>query len=79
MINPFKEKSNSSLITGIVVGGVVAAGLAFLFLTEDGEELLNSLKHMIKDKAKDFASEVVSDRTGIKKQTVKKAADIVTK
>ena len=79
MKNLFKENSNSSLIAGIVVGGVVAAGLAYLFLTEDGEELLYSLKHMIKDKAEDFASEVVSDRTGIKKQTVKRAADAVIK
>lgn len=79
MDNPFENKSNTGLIAGIVIGGVVAAGLAYLFLTEDGEELLESLKHSLKDKAKDFASEIVSDKTGINKQTVKKAADVVTK
>ena len=78
MNNPFENKSNSGLIAGIVIGGVVAAGLAYLFLTEDGEELLESLKHNLKDKAKDFASGIVSDKTGINKQTVKKAAGVAT-
>jgi len=47
-------------------------------LTEDGEELLESLKHSLKDKAKDFASGIVSDETGVNKQTVKKAAGVAT-
>jgi len=79
MKNPFEKKSSTGLITAIVVGGVAAAALAYLFLTEDGEEVLDTLKHRLKETAKDLASAVVSDKTGIAKKTVKKAADFVVK
>lgn len=79
MNNPFEKETNKGLIAGIVIGGVVAAGLAYLFFTEDGEELLQDLKRLLKDKAKDIASGVVSEKTGISKKTVKKAADEAAK
>jgi hypothetical protein len=77
MKNPFEKEKNTGLIAGLVIGGIVAAGLAYLFLTEDSEKLLESLKHKVKDVAKDFAAGVISDKTGIHKSTVKKAEDVV--
>lgn len=77
MKNPLEKEKHTGLISGIVIGGIVAAGLAYLFLTEDGEELLESLKHKAKDLVKDLASGVISAQTGINKGTVKKVADHV--
>ena len=79
MENPFKKETHNSLIAAIVIGGVAAAALAYIFLTEDGEEMLEELKHKFKETAKDIASGMVSDKTGISKKTVKKAADVVMK
>jgi len=77
MKNPFEKELHTGLIAGIVIGGVVAAGLAFLFFTEDGEETLAGLKHKLKDIGKDIAAGVLSDKTGINKTAVKKAGDVV--
>ncbi|MDB4926617.1 hypothetical protein [Mucilaginibacter sp.] len=77
MKNPFEKESYKGLIAGIAIGGVVAAGLAYLFFTEDGEELLAGFKHKLKDMAKDIGAGIVSDKTGVSKPTVKQAADIV--
>lgn len=77
MRNSFETESHTGLIAGIVIGGVVAAGLAYLFFTEEGEETLVGLKHKLKDIGKDIAANVVSGKTGINKSTVKKAADAV--
>lgn len=79
MKNPFEKETNKGLIAGMVIGGVIAAGLAYLFFTEDGEELLESLKRRLKDKAKDIASGVVSEKTGIPKKAARKAADVIAK
>lgn len=79
MKNPFEKENNSGLIAAIIIGGVTAAALAYLFLTEDGEETRATLKHKVKDIAKDIASGVVSDKTGISKKTIKKAADVILK
>jgi hypothetical protein len=65
MKNPFEKERHTGLIAGLVIGGVVVAGLAYLFFTEDGEELLKSI-----------GAGILSDKTGLKKRTVKKAADI---
>lgn len=77
MKNPFQKESHTGLIAGLVIGGVVAAGLTYLFFTEDGEETLAGLKHKLKDIGKDIAAGLVSDKTGINKSTVKKAEDAV--
>jgi hypothetical protein len=77
MKNPFEKESHKGLIAGIAIGGLVAAGLAYLFFTEDGEETLAGLKHKLKDMAKDVGAGLISDRTGVDKTTVKKAEDIV--
>lgn len=79
MENPFRKGDNSGLIAAVIIGGVIAAALAYLFLTQDGEEKLAGLKHKFKDIAKDLASGVISDKTGFSKRTVKKAADFLVK
>jgi len=77
MKNPFEKESHKGMIAGVVIGGALAAGLAYLFFTEEGEETLDGLKHKLKDIAKSLASGIISDKTGIDKSTVKKAADVV--
>ena len=79
MKNPFEKKSNTGLIAAAVIGSITAAALAYLFLTEEGEELLAELTHKAKDMAKDVASGIVSDKTGIAKKSVKAAADVAVK
>ena len=77
MKNPFEKESHTGLIAGLIIGGLVAAGLAYLFFTEDGEETLAGLKHKLKDIGKDIAAGVLSDKTGIDNKTVKKVEDVV--
>lgn len=73
MKNPFEKQTHTRLIGGIVIGGLIAAGLAYLFFTEEGEEALAGLQHKLKDIGKDIAASALSDKTGIHKTTVKKA------
>lgn len=79
MKNPFKKEDNTGLIVAITVGALVAGTLAYLFLTESGGEVIQSIKHKLKDEAKALASDVVSAKTGIKKKKIKKAADHIVK
>lgn len=79
MKNPLKKEDHSGLIVIIAVGALMAGALAYLLLTDSGNEVVKSVKHRLKDKAKDLASEVISKKTGVKKKLVKKAADHVTK
>ncbi|MFC0514260.1 hypothetical protein ACFFGT_08620 [Mucilaginibacter angelicae] len=75
MKNLFKKEDNTRLIVAVAAGAVLAGTLAYLFLTESGGEVIQSIKHKLKDEAKDLASGIVSDKTGVKKKTVKKVAD----
>jgi len=77
MKNPLEKTNNNGLITAAVVGVLVATALAYLFFTDDGTEMLGNLKHKVKEGAKDIASGIVSDKTGISKRTIKKGADII--
>jgi len=38
------QKSNSGLVTGLLIGGVVGAGAAILFGTKKGKEIQNKIK-----------------------------------
>lgn len=79
MKNPFKKEDHTGLIVAVAVGAVAAGGLAYLFLTESGSETRDAVRHKLKDVAKDLVSSLISDKTGIKKKTVKKVADHVVK
>jgi len=79
MKNPFEKNHNTGLIAGAVIGAVAAAAAVYLLLTDDGAETLTSIKHKAQDAVKDLASGIVSDKTGISKQTVKGAADVLVK
>jgi hypothetical protein len=79
MKNPFEKEDHSGVIVAVAAGALVAGALAWLFLTESGSEAIRSVKHKIKDEAKDLASGFISNKTGIKKRTVKKVADHVVK
>ena len=79
MKNPFEKDNKFGLIAAIVIGGATVAALAYLFLTEDGEELLAGWTQQIKELAKDQIADVVSDKTGISKKTAEKAANVATK
>lgn len=79
MKNPFEKEGHTGLIVAVAAVAAVAGSLAYLFLTESGGELRRSIKHKLKEEAKDLASGVLSTKTGVKKSTVKKAADLVVK
>jgi len=53
----------------IAAGTAVASTIAYLFIN----------KKWLKDKGKDLAATVVADKTGVKKDVIKKAADKVVK
>lgn len=79
MKNPFEKEDHTGLIVTVAAAAVIAGTLAYLFLTEGGQEVRRSIKHKLKEEAKDLASGVLSKKTGVKKSTVKKAADLVVK
>ena len=63
----------------VAIGAATAGVLAYLYLTEGGSEVRSTVKQKLKDLAKDLASGVISDKTGIGKKTVRKAANRVAK
>ena len=79
MKNPFKKDNHTALIGAIVIGAVAAGAIAFLFLTEMGDDTRKSLKKKIKSFAKDAAADAISNATKIKKKVVNSAADHVVK
>ena len=79
MKNPFEKEDNTALIVALAAGALVAGALAYLYLTESGNETIESVKHKIKEQAKDLASGFISNKTGVHKGTVKKVADHIVK
>ena len=67
------------LIVTLFAGAVIAGTIAYLYLTESGAGARKSLKHKLKKEGRDLAAGIISDRTGIKKKTLKKVADHVVK
>ena len=78
MKNPFEKEDHTGLVILVAAAAVTAGALAYLYLTEDGGEMRESIKHKLKDTAKDIASGVISEKIGVKKKTVKAVADHVT-
>jgi len=79
MKNPFKKNNHTALIGAIVIGSVAAGAIAFLFLTEIGNDARKSLKKKIKSFAKDAAVDAISKKAKIKKKVVNAAANHVVK
>ena len=79
MKNPFKKKDDTVLILALFGGIAIAGTIAYLYLTESGADARKSLKHKLKKEGRDLAAGVISDKTGIKKKTLKKVADHVGK
>lgn len=79
MKNPIEKQDNTVLIVAVTIGAIAAGTLAYLYLTEGGSEVRSSIKHKFKDRAKDLASGIISDKTGIKKKKIKKTADQIVK
>ncbi|MHB8207831.1 hypothetical protein [Mucilaginibacter sp.] len=78
MKNPFVKQKNTGLIAVASVVAAAGAGtLAYLYLTESGNEVRNSISHKLKDEFKNLVSNFISGKTCLSKDTVKTAADHV--
>jgi gas vesicle protein len=73
MKNPFKKSDHTLIIAGIAIASVAAGALAYLFLSESGEETRESLKKKIKEIAKDAASGLINK----KDKLTKKAGEVI--
>jgi hypothetical protein len=79
MENPFEKKDHTILIFALAAGALVGGAIAYLSLSEQGQEAMDSIKHKVKDLAKDLAAGIISDKTGVRKRTVKKVEDHIVK
>ncbi len=79
MKNPFEKDNHTTLIVAAAIVSLAAGAVAFLFLTEKGNDTRKSLKKKIKSIAKDVAVDAISRKTSIKKKAVKAVADQVVK
>jgi hypothetical protein len=79
MKNPFEKENHKTLILAGAILSIVAAGTAFLLLSDKGRNTRKGLKKKIKSIAKDAAVNAVSKKTRIKKKAVKAVADHVVK
>ena len=77
MKNPLKSESHTGVYIAIGAATVIAGAAAYLLLTEDGNKICNTVKEKTKDLVRDLASNFISEKTGIHKKTVRKAADDV--
>lgn len=75
MENPFEKKDHTTLLIALAAGALVAGAVAFLALTKEGQDAIDSIKHKVKDAFKDMAAGIISDKTGVHKKTVKKVED----
>jgi len=79
MENPFEKKDHITLIIALAAGALVAGAVAFLALTEEGQDAMDSVKHKFKDVAKDLFAGLISEKTGVHKKTVKTVEDHIVK
>ncbi len=75
MKNPFAKTDQTGIIVGAGLAVVTAGALAYLYLTENGRGVRRSIKGRLKNEAKDLVATAISNKTGIRKKTVKKATD----
>jgi predicted RNase H-related nuclease YkuK (DUF458 family) len=79
MKNPFEKEDHTGVIVAAAIGAAAAGTLAWLFLTESGNDVIQSIRHKLKDEAKNIAADLISHKTGVRKRTVKKVADHIVK
>ncbi|HEY9534580.1 MAG TPA: YtxH domain-containing protein [Mucilaginibacter sp.] len=90
MKNPFKKQNNTALIALGVTGAAAAGAIAYLYLTDSGNntrnkisdsvsETIDKISHSLKDEFKNIASAFISKKAGVSKRTVKAVADHVSK
>lgn len=75
-----QKHTNGSLITGVVIGGVIGAGLAFLFGTKKGKDLRQKIRSQypeVFDNLEDIYADVVDQVAEVKKEvaTLEKSAE----
>jgi len=79
MRNPFQKQNNTALVATISIGALAAGTLAYLFLTEAGEHMHDSLKRTIKEHLKNRAADIISKKTIIPQKAAKALADHLAK
>jgi len=79
MKNPFKKSDHTVLIAGIAIASVAAGALAYLFLSESGDETRKSLKKKIKEIAKDAATDIIQKKAKLSKKVSETVADEAVK
>ncbi|MFI5159578.1 MAG: YtxH domain-containing protein [Sphingobacteriales bacterium] len=75
MKNLFKKNDHTQIIAGIAIASVAVGALAYLLLSESGEETRNNLKKKIKEIAKDAASEVIKKKDKFTKKVGEATAE----
>lgn len=90
MKNPFVKQNNTALIALGITGAAAAGAIAYLYLTDSGNNTRNKISDTIsgeidklaetfKNSFKDLAAGIVSDKTHVSKKTVKAVADHLVK
>lgn len=90
MKNPFVKQNNAALIALGITGAAVAGAIAYLYLTDSGNNTRNKISDTLsdeidklaktfKDSFKDVTASMISDKTNISKNTVRAVADHVVK
>ena len=79
MKNPFKKSDHTVLIAGIAIASVAAGALAYLFLSDSGNETRKSLKKKIKEIAKNTAADVIQKKANFSKKVSEALTDEATK
>ncbi len=77
MKNPLKKQHNGLMIGAVAAGAAVAGGLAWLLFTEKGKSILNACKAAAIENGKDLLAGFISDKTGVSRQLIKPATDVV--
>ncbi|MDB5287664.1 MAG: hypothetical protein JWR05_2613 [Mucilaginibacter sp.] len=68
MKNPFKKSDQAVIIAGVAIASIAAGALAYLFLSESGNETRKSLKKKIKEIAKDAVTELNNQKDKLSKK-----------
>ncbi|GAA4092446.1 YtxH domain-containing protein [Mucilaginibacter panaciglaebae] len=90
MKNLFRRQNNTPLIILGVTGVAAAGAIAYLYLTDSGNntrnkisdslgDTIDKISHSLKDEFKNMASTFISDKTGVSRRAVKAVADHVSR